>query len=40
MNTYYVPGSRRISRGQRITIVDRVRMWKKRRERRKELVWF
>lgn len=36
--SYYVPGARKI-RGQRITLGDRVRMWRKRRERAKEMIW-
>lgn len=36
---YYVPGAGKI-KGQRITLADRFRMWRKRRQRRKELVWF
>lgn len=39
MRTYYVPGARRI-KGQRLTLRDRFGMWKKRRQRMKELVWF
>lgn len=36
---YWVPGARKI-KGQRLTLRDRYGMWKKRREREKELVWF
>lgn len=36
MNTYYVPGSRKMH-GQRITIADRIRMRKARK--RKERMW-
>lgn len=38
MGTYYVPGARRI-KGQRLTIRDRIGMWKRRRRQRKEFVW-
>lgn len=39
MNGYYCPGSARISKGQRITLADRIRMWKRRRERMKEMIY-
>lgn len=32
MTYYYGPGSRRV-RGQRVTLMDRIRMWRKRREK-------
>lgn len=37
-NYYYVPGAGKI-KGQRITLVDRFRMWKRRRERMREMIW-
>ena len=36
MNTYYVPGSRKIH-GQKLTLADRIRMRKARK--RKERMW-
>ena len=35
MNTYYVPGSRKIH-GQRLTLADRIRMRKARKRRERE----
>ena len=35
---YYVPGARRISRGQRRTLLDRFRLW--RRRRKVDDLWF
>ena len=38
MGWYYCPGSGRI-KGQKITLMDRIRMRKRRRQRMKELVY-
>ena len=39
MNTYYCPNAGKI-KGMKLTLRDRFGMWRKRRQRRKELVWF
>lgn len=39
MNTYWVPGARKI-KWQRPTLRDLWRMRKRRREREKELIWY
>ena len=38
MKMYYVPGARRI-KGQRLTIADRIGIWKRNRRLRKEMIW-
>lgn len=39
MNAYYCPEKRRRF-NMKLTLKDRFGMWKKRRQRMKELVWF
>lgn len=39
MNSYYCPETKRRF-DMKLTLADRFRMWKKSRQRRKELVWF
>lgn len=39
MKTYWVPGARKI-KGQRLTLRDRWGLWRRRKQREKELVWF
>ena len=36
---YYCPGSRRV-KAHRCTLVERFQMWRRARQRRRELVWF
>lgn len=38
MNCYYCPGAGKI-RGMKLTLADRIRMWRKRRERMKTLTY-
>jgi len=38
MNTYYVQGARRI-KGQRLTMLDRIRILQRNKRRRKEMIW-
>lgn len=39
LNTYYCPQSGRI-KAHRCTLAERFQMWRRRRQRMKELMWF